>query len=770
MKLKVVMVICILSASIVAVSADGTVRETTDKDIDRAIESAKKFLWNQQQPNGSWEQMRYCYKYHLPSGFPTAVITFALLEAGESYQNDERMARAIKALAEIKTGDLRFRALRVMALSRAVGKNKKSPYRKVLKADLKWLCGGRGKWGNAGTEKYGDNFCNHLALTALREAAVNTDLKIPDNIFRRAQGVWVKRQRPDGGWSFSALPGSKMAPDVRITAAGLASMYICQDALGIVSRKTPQQKIMSKAWEYLDKNFNDKFMNVSSTNSNSSYTGFCIQQLGMASGEKFINNIDWYAVAASELARPRPFGKQFNRNAFWGPLVRAAFELIILARGRLPLTFNKLNYGSESQWNFHPRDIARFSEYMQKQFERRMRWQIVRINDNVKSLLDSPIMLVGGSDAMELSDQQWQCLKEYTLRGGTLLFVPSGKDKGFLESVRAKLKTLYSAQRKLAGSHYELNKLPKAHPIYNIAPKIPNGSKKYPTWGVSDGTRLLAVICEKDIARAWQYRASKSRRWDFSMGVNIFRYATGRNSLSSRMRPVFTTIGNKPDIPISATMKVGWVKHGGNWCSQPFGLDYLAEKLESENQVRLKIAKGVSLEKDAVEKFELLWMTGSDAFELPAEQIAVLRKYLRSGGMLMLNAVGGSREFHRSAEQMLAKLFADDENIIIEPSLSESPIMTGKCGEYRGPRLLGKLGRTNAFMRKSPRALAPAVEYRNQAGRILVAYCRFGVHDTLDGHAAFGAMSFMPVSARGIAANIALYPLSNRAEKSNSEK
>ncbi len=735
------------------------VRETTDTDIDFAIKSAVRYLWSRQLPSGSWERMRYCHTHRLPDGFPTAVITFALLEAGESYENDPRMRKAIEALAKIQTNDLRVRALRVMALSRAVGKKKNSPYREFLKKDLAWIykSGNNGRWGNTPDERFGDNFCNHLALTALWEARLNGDLGTKSNaIFRAGMNVWMNRQKQDGGWAFSGLPDTKMLPDIRITAAGLASMYMCRDAIGsaVDARSALKARdVMTRAWGYLDNNFSETFMDKTPENANSSYTAFCIQQIGLASGEKFINNVDWYAVAARELARPQPYGNQYTPNAYWGPMVRGAFELIMLARGRLPLTFNKLNYGKDARWDAHPRDIARFSEYMQRNFERRMRWQIVRINDNVQTLLDAPIMLIVGADEMKLSDEQWARLREYTLRGGTLLFMPVKSGDEFLDSVKAKLKDLYKEQRAQAGGFYELKELPADHPLYNAYKKIPNGDKRFPLWGLSDGTRLLAVVSDKDVAEKWESGKYLPYKNDFILGVNFFRYATGQNALSTRMRPVFVT-GDKV-LPIKDTLKVGWVKHGGNWCSQPYALDYLAEKVRTENQVELKISKGVEIKAQAIKPFKLLWMTGSGKFKLTDEEVSVLRDFLYEGGMLMINAVGGAGVFQASAEALMDEVFQDDDDITSNYSAEDSPIMTGKSGDYRGPKL-GKLERTTAFVRTHPKAVEPVIEYRNTKGRILVAMLRFGMHDTMDGHTAYNAQSYMPTSALDIAANIAL--------------
>jgi hypothetical protein len=133
-----------------------------------------------------------------------------------------------------------------------------------------------------------------------------------------------------------------------------------------------------------------------------------------------------------------------------------------------------------------------------------------------------------------------------------------------------------------------------------------------------------------------------------------------------------------------------------------------------------------------------------------------LREYLHSGGTLLVNAVGGSRAFNGSARKMLDAIFK--EGGIGRGYLSKySPLLTGKCGDFRGPKL-DKLSRTTSFRQAAPRAPLVMLGYR-RGERTLAIHIRFGVHDTLDGHTVHGAKSYMPASARDIAANVALYAL-----------
>jgi len=716
-------------------------REVADADVDRAINEAVRFLYGLQGANGHFRH----YHRDVPRGGQTALALLALLEAGES-PNLERMTKGLDALAALKTENLYVVATRAMALSQAGGKE---AYRKRLRADAQWLTKGAGRygaWGYGGPERTGDNSCSQFALLALWEAD-RAGLKAPPALIRQVEKTWLARQHPDGGWTYAGLGDVKTASTLTMTTAGLASLYICQDVLTTGCRTYPHQDAADAAWAYLTKHLKRDYHK-------NGYLAFCVQRVGMTTGRKFIGGMDWFAVAAEQLCKPNPYGRRYRGK--WGPTVRAALELLFLARGRIPLTVNKLRYGEDAQWNLHARDAAHFTEYMRRNFERRMRWQIVRITDDVRRMLDAPILLVVGTDAPEFTDAQWDKLREYTLRGGTLLFVPTHGSEAFVEAVRARLEKLYAGTRAAAGDHYDLKPLPEDHPIYMSYLKLPAGAKAAPMWGVADGTRLLAVLCRRDLACRWHRRDTRAGKLDHELGVNFFMVTTGANKLRPRLRPVFLGAG---DREVRYRAKVAWLKHGGNWSTQPYALDYLSRKLTAENRVAIDVTAGAAVDAEALKGEDLAWMIGSDAFELTAEELKALRAWLDDGGTLFVNAVGGSPDFNASAAAMLEKLFAG-ETIASGPAAFASPLMTGRCGDFRGPAL--KDLEATRDLRNAPGGREPALRVYVRGGRCLVVYARYGVHDTLDGHTTWGAKGYMPASARDIAANVVLYALSHR--------
>ncbi len=722
-------------------------RDVTDEDVDRAMAGIKRHLWSMQKPDGRWYG-----NGRLSEGSETAIVLYALLDSGESRNNAE-IKKGLKYLVDVKTNNLYVIAVRTMVLSRVVTGVKDSPYLARLEQDVEWLTRNpkRAKkwngwaWGYSGPECDGDNSCSQFALLALWEAdrAGIIKTRIKQHLIRNVEKTWLKRQRDDGGWTYSGQKSVNTPSTVSMTTAGIASLFVCQDVLANTCRPYQHSKKLDKAWAFLGKKLKKDFIK-------NGYLAFCVQRVGMASGAKFIGDMDWFAVGAAKLAEPNPRGRWFRSK--WGSLVRSSFELLFLARGRIPLTFNKLAHGRENSWNFHTRDVPHFAEYMRRKFERPMRWQVVRITDDVRLMLDGPLLLITGTDALEFTPEQWKKLREYSLRGGTLLFVPCHESAAFLKSAKEGLGKLYAEQRKTAAGHYGLETLPADHPLYSVHYKIDTGPKSAMMWGVSDGTRLLAVISKRDFPCAWHRQLKTSGRLDRMLGVNFFLYATGANSLRMRMRPVFVSKGGE----VRYHAKIAWLKHGGNSQTQPYSLNYLSEKLTAENRVAIDVTAGAPICAEKLRGHHLAWMTGSEKFSLTADELSALRDYLNSGGTLFVNAVGGSRPFNRSATDMLAKLLAGTSAVSgnVTPT---SPLVTGRCGDFRGPPLKS-LPRTQVWRKAKKQAPSPLrVFIWNK--RVVVIYAPYGVHDTLDGHTAHGAFSYMPQAARDIAANIVLYSL-----------
>lgn len=756
------------------VPANPTIREVTDDDVDRAIQRTIRYIYGRQTPTGAWPD----YWSNVPAGGPTAISVFALLDAGED-ANIPAVKKGIGALIAMKTTHSYVRALRFMAMAQAGGRNYKGDDKNAFikcfledKAYFLTNAAAAGAWGYGGPDRTGDNSASQFALLALWEAQ-RAGEDLPAEVVRKVEATWIARQKKAdqiGGWTYAGTVGTQGDATCSMTAAGLASMYICQDLIEIGAACQPyaNKKVIDDAMAWMieaikrgtaagpgatgakakDNELRPDFVK-------NGYLAFCLQRVGLASGLKFIGPMDWFAVGARELVKPQPFGPNYQGQ--WGVDVDAAFQLLFLSRGRVPLVFNKVDLGAGTGWDTHPRDIAQFAEYMRRKFEEKMRWQVVKISDDLRMLLDAPILLIAATKDPQFDDATWAKLREYSLRGGILLFIPVHGAPAFTDAIKAKLGTLYTDQQKECPKHYAFGPVAGGDEIYNALERMKDPEKALPMFGVNDGTRWLAILCPTDVACTWQRLHAKLQPVHYQLAMNMYTYATGKNALASRMRPVF--VGS--DQPTRGTVKVGWVRHDGNWNTQPFALDYLSQKLAAENRLAIELTRGVDVEKDNLSAFKLLWITGSDEAKFTAGQVAALRRYIDGNGTVFVNAIGGSPEFTKSVDGLIKRLGAGRAGLTVIPA-ADSPLMTGKLGEQRGLPL-DKLVRVRTWMAKMPASqVAGPLETYTEGGEPRVIFARYGIHDTLDGHTGWGGLSYMPGSAGQAAANVVLYAVMDR--------
>ena len=50
-----------------------------------------------------------------------------------------------------------------------------------------------------------------------------------------AEKAWIKRQQKDGGWTYPGVPDTKAISTPSMTAAALASLYLCRDVTSLAS-------------------------------------------------------------------------------------------------------------------------------------------------------------------------------------------------------------------------------------------------------------------------------------------------------------------------------------------------------------------------------------------------------------------------------------------------------------------------------------------------------------------------------------------------------
>lgn len=736
----------------------------TDDHIARAIQAAKVYLYSQQNAKGTWEpDLTDKDQPSIWSG-RTGLVLMALLEAGEK-PTDPRIKKGLDALAAMPftpppkgrwdTKPLYEHAFRIMALCRALGEHNdpKGVYRQVIKNDLDWLKKGNGKntiltegawWYHGPDGQNGCNSCSQIALMSLSDADY-AGFPLEGDVTRVLEQTWLKRQNPTGGWGYSPKIAAKDTPSM--TLSGLASLYVCDDLLNVGAGAAAPHNAIQKGNDWLAANLKPADLG------NNGYLAFCALRVGIASGHRLIGGVDWFDVGLSTMAT-RSHG---HAEMGFGSVIQISFELLFMARASWPIVASKLQYGQEKDWNGYDRDLAGFTQYVGKESERPVRWQVVDANEDLQHFLDAPILMVEGAALPSLAPEQWASLREYSLRGGTLLFLPAKGGREYIQAVQKSLQDLYKPLNDSSGdAYYKMIHLEANHPIYGLlntkASEIAALGAAAPMWGWSDGTRLLAIICERDISRAWKARQVPAGQVDHVIGTNLCMYAGQNTQFSTRMRPIM----GPPMAASGQPVRVAWLKHGGNWNTQPYALEYLSAYMKANQGISIDATAGVAIDANLpAGNYKLAWITGSDAFTLDANEQAALKAYVNGGGLLFVNAVGGSALFQQSAAKMLDDLFAG-KDIHGEAAPLDSLLATGKFRGVQG-QPLNTLKRSAAWRLANPQLKGLQLQVYQDGSTVRAIYSAYGVHDTIDGHIAYGSMSYAPASAMDIATNIVLF-------------
>jgi hypothetical protein len=174
--------------------------------------------------------------------------------------------------------------------------------------------------------------------------------------------------------------------------------------------------------------------------------------------------------------------------------------------------------------------------------------------------------------------------------------------------------------------------------------------------GVSNGSRLLLVHCPADLSLAWQERSTKTRRWAFELGANVFIYASGKPDLRNRLESPY--IPPAPATP-SKTIRLAILKYDGNWNPEPAAWFRMSRYLQWEGGPALDI-RPLLLEEIGPGICPIATLTGTDAHAFTSTEIAALRAYVEAGGTLLIDSTGGENAFTRSVrDTLLPAAFSD---------------------------------------------------------------------------------------------------------------
>ncbi|NIA21444.1 MAG: DUF4159 domain-containing protein [Anaerolineaceae bacterium] len=760
---------------------------TTNKDVDEATKRLRDFLWVRQLDDGSWTDVTGAH-YQRRVGWTTALVSLAMLESGVKLNRPE-MEKALEALMAAEMKDSISRATRAMALCVAYRAAKRREWEVQIVKDLEWLTQKlpqNGAWGYKGADRDGNNMASQFGLLALWEAELagfdgkrkfsrtaadkkdkkskkdRQDKKDGQEAFNPARAwpmvlrnlkrawpqierQWVRRQRADHGWTFSAVAGPDVQSTMVMTAAGVSSLYIVLDKVYAPKMFPGKPRPKTKVFDGIDTGMAWLASRLKPGFAKDGYLSFGIQRIAAAGGHKYIGQHDWFRLGVRELMDITT-NCRANCKGPYGPDVEAAMYLLFLSRGRVPITFNKLQRPG-TDWDCAPRDVANLTRFLNRELEQRMNWQIVDVNRPVAEFLDAPVLLINGIKPLAMKDEIIRKIREYVNRGGFVLGEATTSSRAFAESFKKMMVKAFPEGTEQGAKYYRWHEVPREHPLLDTM--TDRDLRKLGTiWAMDSPIRTVAVLLPRDQATAWQQMDVAKNRHSFTMGRNILLYATAGEQLKTRLRPVYAG----RTITAKTARKVAALSTTGRWLGEPYVIERLSDKLARDAMIMVEAAPAHAPGELDPRETPMIWVYGHGTIGLGEGRIQSLRRYVQKGGLVAFSANKGDKVFAKAAEALALKILPDALPAALGPT---DPIMTGLVYRERGKPLTNPKFRAMRLARDRKVRLTG---YR-QDGRIGVIVSPYDVFLGILGTPIYGDKDYTGETARQIAANIYLYAL-----------
>ncbi len=721
----------------------------TAAKIRTAIDDAVMFLRNQQRTDGS-----ITLGSHPEGG--TALAALTMLASGAHPATDDQLKRALDWLGKTEPDNVYVRGIRANVWEYAL---RKVPYdkriRELLKVDYDWLLqalGDKEAWrynmASRNNKSDWDNSCTQYGVLGLW-AAARAGFDPGEKFWITMSKHFRSCQNEDGGWGYTRSGSSP-----NMATAGLASMFLVFDMYhgrNAYTRENPRTFTEGDAAEVLVSiGRGMTWLGKSSGNKNSAYYLYGIERTGVASGRKYIGGEDWFANGAQTVLSTQQ-SNGFIPLGQWGDqVVGTSFCTLFLVYGGAPVALEKLEYGEGQDWNLNPRDLANLSKHLWAAYERPVNWQTVSLETEA-SEFEAPILFISGSKAVNFTEEEMLKLREYVLRGGTILAEPSDHSEEFTQSMEQLVRLMFS---KKDYPNYELKPLPADHGIYAVIKQSWNRRPRLR--GVSDGSRTFFLVSDEYLSRDWQMNKVDSDA--FRLAMNLLFYATDLGALEGKFAAMLPDTA--PAKEREAVLRVARVKHAGikrspsNWNAAAMCWRKFAPYVKHITGCELSESSPVTLAKDSLEGIRMLHLTGREKLTLSEEERAELKQFVVSGGTVLVDAYAGSPAFATSAKAIVTETFGPLQTLPTDHVLAEGRF---EGGEDLSDGVQFKLPARRLLRSRdeSTRGQKLLVAWDNK--RPAVFFSEFDLASAMADIENYRSLGYKPRSARKIVGNIAAY-------------
>lgn len=740
-------------------------------ELTRAIDRAMGYLKSMQLINGTWQDQP-----HYDGGL-TPLCTLALVSAG-CKATDPVVRRALDRLGAQKPFGTYSVALETM-LWCEVDPHGSLP---LIRRNVQWLESRqhtegdkRGMWAvpDSVSMDHTDNSMTHLAMLALYEAE-RTGVAVNQRTWAYGLEHWRGTQNGDGGWGWGpSYPGTGS-----MTCAGLACVVAAKRALGLLDatvendrivgcRSQPHDPTIAKAQNWLAQSFSPS--HNPSTDNWLSYYYAALEQLGRMNAQRFIGIHDWFRETTVQLVSTQESMGAWTPDLGHGDVsdkkVSTSFNLMFLAKGRLPSLVTHLVHPQNRDWNPHCSALHNLVYHAGRAWERTFTHQVLDLQQaSVEQLLESPLVFINGHDSLRLSSGEKKKLQMYIERGGFLLAENCCRGAGFDRDFRALMRELYPT-----GEH-DLHPLPASHPVWHLGHRV-DPTWAPALWGVHVNCRTAVIYSEDNLSACWELDGWPHLRSEYAsasqqietarhVGLNLLEFVTNREAADKN--PSLATIDSgvlPADSAQRGKLYLANVLHPGGCHGAPASLRHLLRRAAEQHHLEISlIPSEVRLNDDQMFRYHLVQFHGQRAFELTGLERTRLRQYVERGGLILADAICSNEQFTTSFRREMETIFPGQP---LEPIPPSHPIFSSDFGGTRLRRL--SLRRRQP----GPSAGGPALQQVNSPplleslvvhGRHAVIFSRYDISCGLEAES-LECEGYARKDALALAMNILLYSL-----------
>ncbi len=339
-----------------------------------------------------------------------------------------------------------------------------------------------------------------------------------------------------------------------------------------------------------------------------------------------------------------------------------------------------------------------------------------------------PILYLTGHEPVpELTDEQRAKIRRYVYDGGTIFANACCGAKEFTESFRREMAAMFPKR--------ELAPLPSDHPVFSAYYDIKKvnyqqgTSKRFVNApyieGMNIGCRTAVFFTPIDVANGW-FGQNPPQNYEpgawivgadaRKLGSNMVTYAIACYEYG-RMRAVEKVFFEKASATRDEFV-LAQVVHAGDWDPTPSALPNLLKFMQDNTTLQTKFKREVvALGELDVFKHPMLYLTGLRDFKLNDTEVARLRSYLESGGVLVADAAAGRRAFDVAFRREIQRVLPKSELGVLP---LEHPL-------YSAVFPVRQVSYTPLVQEESSGLRVPTLEGITRDGTLCVIYSRYSL-------------------------------------------